>query len=619
MADFALLAHKAYELRRWSIIETTMAGSGHPTTCLSAADIVAVLFFHTMQYDPRNPHDPNNDRFILSKGHASALLYAAWHEAGVLSADDLFLYRQINSVLEGHPTLRFPYNEAATGSLGMGLSIGAGMAIAARMDNRNFRTYVLLGDSEMTEGSIWEAVEIAAHYKLNNLIGIIDANRLGQSTATLYGHDLSRFVHILEPFGWHVITVDGHDIPALIKAFDAAHNVSDKPVMIIAHTFKGHGIPSVEDKEGYHGKPFGKKEVDAVLTELREQFPDAVLEPEKKWHPRIPTGPAARPACKELTLPNPSYKPGEKIATRKAFGQALRALGTVCANVVSLDAEVKNSTYADIFEKAFPERFVECFIAEQNMVSMAVGIAARGFMPFVSTFGAFLSRAHDQIRMAAIGQAKLHIVGSHAGISIGKDGPSQMALEDIALMRALPGSVVLYPSDAVSTYKLMGQMARYENGITYLRTTRAETPVIYEAHEEFPIGGCKVLHESDKDWACVIGAGITLFEALRAYEHLRTSEDAIHIAVIDLYSVKPLDVSTIMRVARAAKRKIITVEDHYRQGGLGEAVSAALSDTDITVHSLAVDALPRSGSPEELLALHKIDASAIVKAIRSVC
>lgn len=624
------LAHKAYNLRKWSIIQTTHAGSGHPTSCLSAADIVSVLFFYAMHYDPLNYNNPDNDRFILSKGHAAPVLYAAWHEVGVITQDDLLTYRQLHSVLEGHPSRRFAYIEAATGSLGIGLSIGVGELLAARLDQRNYKMYVLMGDSETSEGSVWESVQIAAHYKLNNLVAIIDANRLGQSTETLFGHHIQQYTHVLNGFGWHTISVDGHDIQQLMNSFDEARSVKDKPVMIVAKTLKGYGIDLVQDKENFHGKPFSQENLETVLSQLKARFAyAAAYTSSTDWHPTPPQK-SLHDASNEktilstdqiptvITLPEPTYTQEKPIATRHAYGEAIAALGTVFENMVSLDAEVKNSTYACLFEDAYPERFFQCFIAEQNMLGMAIGFDRREKIPFVSTFGAFFSRAHDQIRMGAIGKAALRLVGSHCGVSIGQDGPSQMALEDIALMCALPQSIVLYPSDAVSTYKLVELMAQYTHGISYLRTTRAQTPVIYKNNEKFEIGGCKVLRQSGHDSVCLIAAGITLVEALKAYDMLIINENPIHVSVIDLYSIKPFDRETVVKVATASHNAIITIEDHYKQGGIGQIVAAALCNTPIVVESLAVDQVLCSGKPEELMHMVGIDADSIIKKVHDL-
>lgn len=605
----------AYNIRVSSIIATSQAGSGHVTSCLSAADILAALFFYVMRYDPQNHENPNNDRFILSKGHAAPALYAVYKELGILTEKDLLTLRTFDSVLEGHPTPRFKYNEAATGSLGQGLSVGVGMAYAAKMDKRDYTTYVLLGDMELTEGSVWEACEIAAFYKLDNLIGIVDCNRLGQSAPTMYEHDLEKYVQKFEAFGWYTFTVDGHDSAKICKVLDEAKKIMVKPVMIIAKTIKGYGVDLAADKLGFHGKAFIGNERTLALQELHKNFEKiADAYSDYVWLPNIPVADLL-PVIPPLSLPEPKYKKGEMLATRKVYGSALAFLGNKEKALVSLDAEVKNSTYAEIFEEKHKHNFVQCFIAEQNMVSMAVGMNARGKIPFVSTFACFFSRAYDQIRMAAIGRAPLRLVGSHAGVSIGQDGPSQMGLEDIALMRALPHSVVLYPSDAVSTYKLVEVMANYNAGISYLRTTRMETPVIYNNEDQFLIGGCAVVRQSQQkvDRVCVIAAGITLHEALKAYEILKQKN--ILISVIDLYSIKPLAADVLERVAKASDNNVITVEDHYLEGGLGEAVTCALKNTGIKIISLAVTKMPRSGKPEELLAYEEIDANTIVKAV----
>lgn len=608
------LEFKAYKLRYLSIISTSQAGSGHPTSCLSAADIMSVLFFYSMHFDPKNSTNPNNDRFILSKGHASPVLYAVWEEIGVLKEEDLLTLRQFDSVLEGHPTPRFDRIEAATGSLGQGLSVGLGIALSAKLDKRNFKTYVLLGDSEVSEGQIWEAIQLASHYKFNNLIAILDMNRLGQANETMEGWNLKDYEKKFKAFGWKTIIVDGHNILKIAKALDSCKN-SKTPSIIIAKTVKGHGIKSVENKNGYHGKAFKLDELSNILNELNNRFPkQAKYENDFKWKPKIPKYKNEKIKSEKIKLPNPKYKIGEKIKTRKAYGESLAVLGDYCPQLLSLDGEVKNSTYSEILEKKYPKKFIECFIAEQNMVSMAVGLTSRNKICFVSTFSSFLSRAFDQLRMAAISRSSLRVCGSHCGVSIGQDGPSQMGLEDIAMMRTLPESVVLYPSDAVSTYRLVEQMANYNDGISYLRTTRSETKVIYPKNEKFEIGGCKVLHQSNNDVCCVIGAGITLLEALKAYEELKKEE--ILISVIDLYSIKPIDTETIFEVAKKSKSKIITVEDHYLQGGLGEAVSFELKNSGVEIQCLAVNKLPHSGKPEELARFENIDANAIINHVK---
>ncbi len=613
------LEHIAYQLRVDSLKATTEAGSGHVTSCLSAADLVTALFFHAMQYDLKNHANPNNDRFILSKGHAAPVLYSVYKELGLLTEKELLTLRQFDSMLEGHPTPRFKYNEAATGSLGQGLSIGLGMALATKMDNKSYYTYVLLGDSEMTEGSNWEAAELAAYYQTNNLIALLDANRLGQSTATIEGHDLNRYQEKFNAFGWETIVIDGHEMAAIIKAIDQARTVTLKPTIIIAYTYKGYGLDAnIEDANGFHGKAFSKKELPELLDRLQKRFPKAANykptpEDLEFFKQKVFGEEKSKKISIPQQLPEPDYVKEELIATRKVYGQALAKLGEVIPEIISLDAEVKNSTFAEIFEKKFPARFIQCYVAEQNMIGMAVGLTSRGKMPFSSTFSSFVSRAHDQLRMAAIGRVPLRVVGSHAGVSIGQDGPSQMGLEDIAIMRSLPDSIVLYPCDAVSTYKLVEQMAKYTNGISYLRTTRGETPVIYDNSEQFNLGACKVLRKSNNDVACVVAAGITVFEALKAYEELKKQN--ILIRVIDCYSIKPLPVQVLLKEAQESGNKIITVEDHYREGGLGEAICYTLRNQNITIECLAVTKLPCSGKPEELLAFENINYQAIINSV----
>lgn len=610
------LEHKAYNMRMNVLTMTSMAGSGHPTSCLSAADLVSAIFFHAMRYDAQNPENPNNDRFILSKGHAAPLLYAAWKEVGVITEKELLSYRSIHSPLEGHPTMRFPYTEAATGALGIGLSIGVGMALDARLHNLDYKTYVLLGDGEIAEGCVWEAAELAHFNKLHNIIAIIDANRLGQSAETVHGYHLHRYEEKFAAFGWKTFVIDGHNMQQIVDALDKAKEVENIPVVIIAKTIKGCGVKSVEGKLGFHGKVFAKEELNTIFKELDERYPEAVSFDEKmfKWQFPLPDQTDYHIKKDEIALHESTFAMNDMLATRKAYGMALRELGGRSNRVVALDGEVKNSTFSDMFEEKFPERFFQCFIAEQNMIGMATGLEKRGNIPFASSFGAFMSRAHDQIRMAAIGSAALRLVGSHAGVSIGQDGPSQMALEDIAMMRSLPSSAILYPCDAVSTWKLVEQMANYNDGISYLRTTRMETPIIYENSQLFEIGGCSVLRQHKNDSACVVAAGITLHEALKACEILQ--QEGISISVIDLYSIKPLDVHTLIEMGRRAGNRMITVEDHYLEGGLGEAVTCAVEDSEIIVQSLAVTELPRSGKPEELLSWANIDAAAIVKAVK---
>ncbi|MDI1472117.1 MAG: transketolase [Thermodesulfovibrio sp.] len=590
-------------LRYYILSSTTQAGSGHPTTCLSAVELMASLlfggFFH---FDADDPQNPNNDRLIFSKGHAAPLLYSLWTVAGKLTEDELLTLRKFGSPLEGHPVRTFPYSEAATGSLGQGLSIGVGMAINGKyIDRLPYHVFVLLGDSEMTEGSVWEAIQIADYYKLDNLIGIVDVNRLGQRGETMYGWNLSAYEKRISSFGWKTICIDGHNFNEIFKAYEEALS-SNVPSMIIAKTVKGKGISFLEDKEGRHGVALTKEEFNQALRELGEIKKFSV--PLKKPEPLTPNPELLQ--TKEFIK---NYSIGDKVATRRVYGEALVKIFPEFSNIVVLDAEVSNSTYAEIFKNHYPERFFECFVAEQNMVGMAVGLSLRGKIPFVSTFAAFLTRAFDQIRMAQYSDVNIKFVGSHAGVSIGQDGASQMGLEDIAMMRSILNSVVLYPSDAVSTEKLVREAANY-NGIVYIRTTRAATPVIYNENEDFPIGGAKVLKASDRDLFTVVGAGITLHEALKAYEELKNK--GIYIRVIDLYSVKPLNTELLKR-ASSETDAIITVEDHYPAGGIGEAVKGEVGSEKI--YSLSCKKIPKSGNPEELLDYEEISARAIVNKV----
>jgi transketolase len=607
--DIELLKGIANQLRIHSITSTTAAGSGHPTSCCSAADVMATLFFGHMRFDAKNPHYHNNDRFILSKGHAAPLLYAAWAETGLFPAGELLKLRQLGSDFEGHPTPRLPFVDVATGSLGQGLSVGAGMALAARLDHLNYNTYVLLGDGEIAEGSVWEAASFAGVYKLNNLIAIVDDNRLGQSQATAFGHDIGVYRKRFEAFGWRVEDIDGHDIEEILEVLSGV-GLNDQPLCIIAKTYKGAGVSFLQDQDGWHGKPLNQAEAAKAIAELQPSSKSGIGVP-------IPA-PAQLPAPNNAApagYPPVNYKPGDQVATREAYGTALTRIGEVDQRVVAMDGDTKNSTYADKFFKKFPDRSIECFIAEQNMVGVATGFGARGKVPFASTFACFFTRAYDQIRVAGISQANLKLAGSHVGVSIGEDGPSQMALEDIAMMRAIAGSAVLYPSDAVSTEKLVEQMAQ-KKGICFLRTSRPKTPVIYGNDEQFPIGGAKVLRQNAGDKVTVVAAGVTLHEALKAAEALKV--EGIGITVIDAYSIKPLGRDVIKAAAQKTGHTVITVEDHYLEGGLGDAVAGELSADGIKVHKLAVTALPRSGKPAELLAHFGIDAAGIVKKVKSL-
>ena len=606
--DIELLKGIANTLRIHSIEATTAAGSGHPTSCCSAADVVAALFFGHMKYDAKNPHYYNNDRFILSKGHAAPLLYAAWAENGFVAIPELLKLRQFGNDLEGHPTPRLAFADVATGSLGQGLGVGVGMALAAKQDKLDYNTYVLLGDGEIAEGSVWEAANLAGFYKLSNLIAIVDANRLGQSQATMFGHDINIYVKRFESFGWRVETLDdGHDMEEIMEVLSGV-GLDERPLAIIAKTYKGAGVSFLQDKDNWHGKPLNKEEAAKAIAELAPSAKSglgvAIPAPTALPAPNL-AAPASYPAI--------SYKLGDSIATREAYGVALARIGEADPRINAMDGDTKNSTFADKFFKKFPERSVECFIAEQNLVAVAIGYATRGHVPFASTFATFFTRAADQIRVAGISQSNLKLVGSHVGISIGEDGPSQMALEDLALMRAVVGSTVLYPAEAVATEKLLEQMATVK-GVCFLRTSRPKTPVIYGNDEKFPIGGAKVLRTGDK--VTIVGAGVTLFEALKAADTLKA--DGINVTVIDAYSIKPLGKKEILAEAKKTNNTVITVEDHYSEGGLGDAVAGELSSEGIKVHKLAVVGIPRSGHAAELMAAFGIDAAAIVKKVKSL-
>ena len=595
-------------IRYYSLAMSTAAGSGHPTSSLSATELMAgLLFGGTFRYDLEHPENANNDRLIFSKGHASPLFYSLWAAAGALSEKELMSFRKFGSPIEGHPTVAFRYTETATGSLGQGLSMGVGMALNAKyLDKLPYRTYVLLGDSEMAEGSQWESIQIAAHYNLNNLVGVIDVNRLGQRGETMYGHDVEAYALRVGAFGWEIIVIDGHSYPEVLDAYEKACR-SEKPVMIVAKTIKGKGVSFLEDKNGWHGVALKKDDFDMAVKELGEidySVRGEIPPPENVKPQFVEPQPAG-------TITYPMDKP---VATRNAYGKALVRIYPQFPTMVSLDAEVSNSTMSEIFKDAYPNRFFEMFIAEQNMAGAAVGLARRGKIPFVSTFAAFLSRAFDQIRMGVYSDANIKFVGSHAGVSIGQDGPSQMGLEDIALFRAILNSVVLYPCDAVSADRLVEEAAKHW-GIVYIRTTRMPTPIVYGTNETFVIAGSKVLRKSDGDVVTVAAAGITLHEALKAYDELR--KQRILIRVIDLYSVKPLDEATLRDAAKSTG-SIITVEDHYPAGGIGEAVMSALTPLTVPVYSLAVHKRPKSGMPAELLDYEEISHKSIVSKVKEI-
>lgn len=609
----------AQQLRVDSIRATTAASSGHPTSSMSAADLMAVLMSKYLHYDFDNPDNPNNDRFILSKGHAAPVLYAMYKAAGVISDEELMSLRQFGSRLQGHPVPVLPWVDVATGSLGQGLPIGVGVGLAGQyLDKLPYRVWVLLGDSETAEGSVWEAFELASYYRLDNLIAIIDVNRLGQRGETMLGWNARVYCDRARAFGWHAIEIDGHNLEEIDRAYRDAIDTVDQPTVIVARTVKGKGVASLENVSGWHGKALKENQVKDAIAELGGERQIAI----QVQKPNQEDQPTAIGNAQPLQLP--TYPEGEKVATRKAYGDALKALGASNPEVVVLDAEVSNSTYAEEFAKVYGDRYFEMFIAEQQMVAAAVGLQVRRYKPFASTFAAFLSRAYDFVRMAAISRANIKLTGSHAGVSIGEDGPSQMALEDLAAFQAVWSSTVLYPCDGNQTAKLVSEMAECE-GIVYLRTTRMATPIIYSPDEAFPIGGSKVVRSSDRDQITVIGAGVTLHEALKAYDRLKN--EGISARVIDAYSVKPIDVETLYHAARDTNGNFIIVEDHWIEGGLGAAVLEAFTGRGTAPHDetpklhavrLAVCDLPGSGEPEELLHAAKIDADAIVEAARSL-
>lgn len=594
----------AQMLRRDSLQMTSAAGSGHPSSCLSCAELIAGLFFETMKYTPRDAHNPDNDVFILSKGHAAPILYAALHRAGCIRGDLLSL-RKINSPLEGHPMPRsLPWIKVATGSLGQGLAIGVGMALAARLQKCSYRTYVLMGDSECAEGSVWEALNLGAHYNLSHLSIIVDVNRLGQRGETMFGHHIPEYVKRFQAFGWNVLTVNGHDMREVQTALRSA-SLSLRPTVILAKTFKGRGVSFMENKEGWHGKALNEEQLVQALHEIPEvTMPRVLIQQPRKHYVSRPT----------LTKPIfHHYALGEKVATREAYGQTLAALACADARVIAIDAEVSNSTHAEEVKKKTPQQFIESYIAEQSMIGIALGLSKQGQKAFASTFAAFLPRAADQLRMAALSDATFTVCGSHCGVSIGEDGASQMGLEDIALFRALPNSTVLYPSDAVSTQKLVACAAK-NKGITYIRTTRGAAPVMYSNDEEFFIGDFHVLKESKHDCVVLVGAGVTVHEALKAYALLQ--EKNISAAVIDLYCIKPFSEARFIEFVKRHGGKIVVAEDHHSEGGIGEMLSAVCANTGLRIERLAVVGVPHSGKSEELLEKYGIDAKGIVRAAR---
>jgi len=607
------IKEKARRLSVLSMMSTTAAGSGHPTSCMSAAELMAGLFFYAMKFDVKDPNSGDSDRFVLSKGHAAPVLYAALAEAGVFPVSRIMTLREFSSELEGHPTPLIHGVDAATGSLGQGLSVAAGLAIGARLDKSPTRVYVLLGDGEMAEGQIWEAAEFAGHYKLDNLTVIADVNALGQSEPTMYQHDMETYRKKFESEGFATEVIDGHDVAAVLAALDRAKATKGKPQAIVARTVKGHGVSFTAGKEKWHGKAMSKDELAAALKEIGGAPITVPADPGKAYvrHP-LPQPPDF-PA-----LAAPDYDPAKPVATREAYGFALKKLGAANPHVVATSGDVKNSTFSEIFGNTYPDRFFQGYIAEQNLVSLAVGLAARGKVPFADSFACFLARAYDNVRMAAISRSNINLCGSHCGVSIGEDGPSQMALEDLAIFRAIHNSAVLYPSDAVSTERLTEAMAR-RSGINYMRTSRPKTTILYSKDEKFPIPGFKVPRKSGEDRVTVIGGGITVHEALKAADELKKSGTSIR--VIDLYCVKPIDGKALAAEIAATGGKLVTVEDHWPEGGIGEAVLGALAQAGTApakYRMLAVRNMPHSGKPDELVDAFGISARHIVAAVREI-
>uniref|UniRef100_A0A8C7UHS2 transketolase n=1 Tax=Oncorhynchus mykiss TaxID=8022 RepID=A0A8C7UHS2_ONCMY len=550
--------------------------------------------------------------FSLLQGHAAPVLYAVWAEAGYLKDSELLNLRKVDSILEGHPVPKQQFVDVATGSLGQGLGAACGMAYTGKyFDKASYNVYCLLGDGEMSEGSVWEAMSFASYYQLDNLVAILDINRLGQSDPAPLQHHVEKYQKRCEAFGWNAIIVDGHSVEELTKVLSQPRH---QPTAIIAKTIKGKGISAAEDKMGWHGKPLPKEMAEGVMKDIQAR----IMNTTKRLYPATPTEDSLPVSLRNVRMPNaPNYKLGEKIATRKAYGMALAKLGRYNEHVVALDGDTKNSTFSELFKNEHPERYVECYIAEQNMVSIAVGCATRDRnVVFASTFATFFTRAYDQLRMAAISESNINLCGSHCGVSIGEDGPSQMGLEDIAMFRAIPTATVFYPSDGVSTEKAV-ELAANTKGVCFIRTSRPENSVLYNSNEDFHVGQAKVVYKTNDDHVTVIGAGVTLHEALAAAEMLK--KERINIRVIDPFTIKPLDSKTIIEHAKATRGRIVTVEDHYYEGGLGEAVcSAVVNETGFNVHRMAVAHVPRSGKPTELLKIFGIDRDAIAQAVRKM-
>ena len=610
MENFSSVQDKAKLVRKWCLVSTTEAGSGHPTSCLSAADMATILFDRYFTYDIENPLNIYNDRFVLSKGHAAPLLYTLFGMAGAYPLEEVKTLRKFGSVFEGHPVPNYKYTEAATGSLGQGLSIGAGLALASKREGLGNKVYVFTGDGELAEGQIWEAANFAAHEKLDNLVAILDINRLGQSQETMFGHNINEYINKFKAFDFEVIAIDGHNYEEINMAFQTVQNSNGKPYAIIAKTFKGHGISFLENKDGWHGKALKKEELEKALKELEPIKDELRFNLKKPKQTELPHQPD------KIRSSAMSFEEKKEYATREVFGEVLAKLGNENKEIYALDGDVMNSTFTEDFKKAHAERFVECYIAEQNMVSVAAGLSRMGKIPFVATFAAFLTRAADQVRMARVSEANIKFIGSHVGVSIGEDGPSQMGLEDIALFGTLPGTIILQPCDAVSTEKLV-PLITAQKGFAYMRTLRPKTPLVYSNEDSFSIGGSKILRQSDDDLLTIAATGITVFEALKAADELQ--KEHINVRVVDCYSIQPVDANTLKKCLNETHHKmLITVEDHFVHGGFGDFAAAALSGVSGQVIKLAVKKISSSGTKEELMKDAGIDASAITAKVKSV-
>merc|ERR1712241_696191 len=609
------LKDAATRLRIHSILSTNAAGNGHPTSCSSMAETIACLYFHVMGYDNDKPKDASNDRFILSKGHAAPILYAAHAMAGQFPVEDLMKLRKLDSDLEGHPTPRLNFIDVATGSLGQGLSVACGMAYVGKfIDKASYRTYCLMGDGESMEGNVWEAINFAGYYKLDNLCAIIDVNRLGQSDPAPLQHDMAQYKARMESFGFHAMVVDGHDVEALLKAFDEAAATKGKPSIVLCKTYKGKDFgPDIENLMGWHGKALGNKSAD-VVKHLRKKLLFPKFEPQV-WKP-IVDAPEVSLANIKLTEP-PAYKKGDTLATRQAYGTALVKIGKNNPRVVGLDGDMKNSTFSQELRKLYPERHVECFICEQNLAGVGIGMACRDrCVAFISTFACFFTRAFDNFRMGVISQTNINVAGSHCGISIGEDGPSQMALEDIAMFRTLPGATVFYPSDAVATERAV-ELAANKKGVCYIRLSRPATQIFYDNNEKFEIGKAKIVFKSYKDQVLVIAAGITLSQAIPAIQKLAAK--GIHARLMDPFTIKPIDAEAIIANAKECGGRILVVEDHYPEGGIGDAVAEVISEKrDIVLRKQCVREVPRSGPPMVLLEKYGIGTNCIMKGVEDM-